>query len=112
MSDCVDTLVPCPIWITLPRSIRHAWRQAADAFCGGHDPTTVAERAPLEPALVGTASYPTHRNVSDAVTVVLACLQVVPLARVLAAAELGKCVRAPRSLTPRKSTKELLNASI
>ena len=29
----------------LPRSIRHAWRQAAEAFVGGHDPGVVAERA-------------------------------------------------------------------
>ncbi len=188
----------------LPRSIRHAWRQAAEAFVGGHDPTTVAERAekaiastlrreggipwlsdladavavgwrsgdsrpvedfirrldprsatgvfsgfidaarvavasprsspdeafdvvahdgvrrmvrklclaPLEPSVVGTPAFPTHADVSNAVSEVLARMQVVPLARMFAAAEHGKIVRAPRAVTRRRSTRELLDVPI
>jgi hypothetical protein len=188
----------------LPRSIRHAWRQAAEAFVGGHDPAVVAERAekaiaktlrregqidwleglaesvqeswrvgssapvdhfvrsldprsatgvysgfvdaarvaaassprqdvdafeavahdgvrrmvrklclaPLEPAVVGTAGFPTYAVVSRVVDDVLQRLQVVPLARLLAGAGKGRSVRAPRSTLQRKSTKELLDAPI
>ena len=197
-------LIAMPDMDHLPRSIRHAWRQAADAFSGGHDPATVAERAekaiasmlrregpvlwlhgladaveecwrlsetrpveefirqldpravtgvysgfvdaarvaassgpsanpdafevvahdgvrrmvrklclaPLEPNVVGTEAYPSHGDVSRAVNDVLDRLQVRALARMLAAAELGHCVRAPRSAIRRKSTKDLLNAPL
>lgn len=48
----------------LPRSIRHAWRQAAEAFCGGHDPVTVAERVPN--AIDLPAAYPLRAMLSQA----------------------------------------------
>ena len=85
----------------LPRSIRHPWGQAADAFDvvvqdGVRRMVRKLCLAPLESALVGTASYPTHRDVSNAVTEVLARLQVVPLRAMFSqAARLATAIESP-----------------